>query len=130
MIDINIISVNEAIKFRHYPFEEEENDKCELYGCITGYIMAFMIEVKKLNKISYSSIIFTNNCGAILLPDEDSCYNDLGIIAKKCISNGQYPTGNIIFRGYYKITKDKSGNIEYVRASNEVKKLMQNVDNS
>ena len=28
------------------------------------------------------------------------------------------------------ITKDKSGNIEYVRASNEVKKLMQNVDNS
>ena len=26
--------------------------------------------------------------------------------------------------------KDKSGNIEYVRASNEVKKLMQNVDNS
>ena len=87
MIDINIISVNEAIKFRHYPFEEEENDKCELYGCVTGYIMAFMIEVKKLNKISYSSIIFTNNCGAILLPDEDSCYNDLGIIEKKCISN-------------------------------------------
>ena len=106
MIDINIISVNEAIKFRHYPFEEEENDKCELYGCVTGYIMAFMIEVKKLNKISYSSVVFTNNCGAILLPDEDSCYNDLGIIAKKCISNGQYPTGNIIFRGYYKITKE------------------------
>lgn len=124
MINATIISVDKAIKSGRYFWNKNENDVSEFYGNVTGYTTAFCLELKKGEEYNYSSVVFTNNCGAILIPEVDSCFNDLGVMASLCMLNGWEPTGNIIFRGYYKECYDERGEIYYKDASREVEKII------
>ena len=123
MIKATIISVDDAINSGRYTFKKCPNDISEYFGVVTGYTGAFCVECKKDNSYGYSSVVFTDNCNAILLPEEDSCYNDIGIAASLCIDNGWIPTGNIVFRGYYKPVRE-GRETYYEDASNEVMSIM------
>lgn len=120
----NVISVKEALENGTWNWERQEND-IEFKGIIPGYVCGWCVEVKRDGEINYCSTTFSNDYEEFRFPEDENgnlCpYNDIGLSAAMAMDNGWEPTGNIVFRGYFKSVWDSYYNEEgYVEASQEV----------
>ena len=95
----NVITLEDAVNKGLCTWEDE--NACEFHGVIPGYVCGFCVEMQNGDgKIQYTSCTFTNDYEEIRNPYKVKDYNYLGLATDCAI--GWEPTGNIMFRGYFR----------------------------
>lgn len=94
----NVITLAEAVNKGFCDWEDE--NACEFHGVVPGYVCGFCVEVTNGDKIHYTDCTFTNDYEEIRNPYKVKDYNLLGLATDCAI--GWEPTGNIMFRGYFR----------------------------
>lgn len=79
----------------------EDENACEFHGVIPGYVCGFCVEITNGNEIHYTDCTFTNDYEEIRNPWFHKDWNYLGLAVDGCSADWK-PTGNIMFRGYFR----------------------------